>query len=63
MGGRAAENGCIRQRKQSKFKEHGRVCVICLDLSRLVEESQVTGYEGSKFLSGVRGMEGEAGSY
>ena len=37
--------------------------VICLDLSRLVEKSQVTECERSKFLSGVRGMGAEVGSY
>ncbi len=58
---RVRKKDSVWQRKQSKFKEHGGVCVICLDLSRLV--GKVTGCEGSKFLSGVRRMEAEAGSY
>lgn len=64
VGGRALwEKESALQCKRLKFREQSCVCVICLDLSGLVEQSQVTGCERSKFLSGVLRMEAEAGSY
>lgn len=59
----AWEKEPVRQCKQLKFSEQSCVCIICLDLSQLVEKSQVTGCERSKFPSGVCGMEAEASSY
>lgn len=48
---------------QLKFKEQSSVYIICLDLSKLVEKSQVTECERSKFLSSMHRMEADAGSY